>query len=320
MTTQRIAASVTLLDDGRVLVAGGTTQGQALKSAEIYDLSTGSFAATADMSVGRLQHAATRLRDGRILVTGGHNPSVGQLRSAELFSIRPLDDTPPVIEPNVTPEPNALGWHNNDVTVTWSVTDPESGIASSSGCDTTTIAHETSDATLTCSARNGAGLSATQSVTVRVDKVAPTITFSGNAGTYTVDQTILVTCAATDALSGVATTSCPDVASGPATNYVGTTASTSTTLTATATDNAGNSATASTTFTVTVTADGICRLTASLATADDVCAQATSIAIAPNATAKAGKLQAFDNFLDAQSGKLIPADLAILLSGLAHLL
>ena len=153
-----------------------------------------------------------------------------------------------------------------------------------------------------------------------LDLTPPTIAFTGNAGAYTVDQTISITCEATDDLSGIATTSCPDVASGPAANYVGTTATTTTTLTATATDNAGNTATASTTFTVTVTAEGICRLSTSVTTAPVICAQVTSIATAPNATAKAGKVNAFDTFLAAQTGDSIDADLATLLSRLAHLL
>jgi hypothetical protein len=320
MTTQRIAATVTLLGDGRVLIAGGTTQGQALKSAELYDPSTSSFAATVDMSIGRLQHAATRLRDGRILVTGGYHPAFGELRSAEIFSLGLADQTPPLIEPNVTPDPNSSGWHRTDVTVAWNVTDPESGIASSSNCGTTTIAGETSGTTLTCSASNGAGLTAAESVIVRVDKTAPTITFSGNNGTYDVDQTVLITCAASDDRSGIATTSCPEVANGPATDFVGSTATTATTLTATATDNAGNAASADTTFTVTVTADGICRLSSPLRTGDDICARVTLIATAPNASAKAGMLQAFDHFLAAQRVESVPADVADLLSRLAHLL
>jgi hypothetical protein len=153
-----------------------------------------------------------------------------------------------------------------------------------------------------------------------LDLTPPTIAFSGNAGTYTVDQTISITCEATDVLSGIATTTCPDVASGPATNYVGTTATTTTTLTATAVDNAGNPATASTTFTVTVTPDGICRLSASVTTADAICAQVTSIVTATNTTAKAGKVDAFDSFLAAQTDGSIQADLATLLSRLAHML
>ena len=153
-----------------------------------------------------------------------------------------------------------------------------------------------------------------------LDLTPPTITFSGNVGTYTVDQTISITCEATDILSGIATTTCPDVASGPATNYVGTTATTTTTLSATATDNAGNSASASTTFTVTVTGDGICRLSAGVTTANAICAQVTSIATAPSTAAKAGKVSAFDSFLAAQTGESIHTDLATLLSRLAHLL
>jgi len=153
-----------------------------------------------------------------------------------------------------------------------------------------------------------------------LDLTPPTIVFSGNVGTYTVDQTISITCEATDALSGIATTTCPDVASGPATNFVGTTATTTTTLTATATDNAGNVVSASTTFTVTVTPDGICRLSASMTTAEAICAQVTSIATASNATAKAGMVKAFDSFLAAQTGQSIHEDLAVLLSRLAHLL
>ena len=230
------------------------------------------------------------------------------------------DLTPPLIKATVTPAANANSWNNSDVTITWSAVDPESGIASMSGCDTTTLTHETGGTTVECSAQNAAGLTATESVLIRIDKTAPTITFNGNAGTYTVDETILITCSASDALSGIATTSCPAVASGRATDYVGATTSTSATLIATATDNAGNPASAATTFTVTVTADGICRLSASLATAEDICAKVTTIATAPNANAKAGQLQAFDSFLAAQVGKSIPTDRAELLSRLSHLL
>jgi len=229
------------------------------------------------------------------------------------------DTTPPLIVPSISPQPNANGWNNTNVTVTWSVSDPESGVVSSTGCSPTTLTQETSGRTLTCTAQNGAGLRSSKSVIIKIDKTAPTITFTGNAGTYAVDQTILITCAASDSLSGIAITSCPAVASGPAANFVGTTAATTTTLTATATDNAGNSASAGTTFTVVVDADGICRLTASLRTASAICAHVTSIATAPNDRAKTGELEAFDNFLAAQSGKSIAADLAALLSRLAHL-
>ncbi len=152
---------------------------------------------------------------------------------------------------------------------------------------------------------------------IRIDRTVPTIVFNGNAGTYEVDQTVDITCTASDAGSGVATTTCPETARGAATDYVGTSSTTSVTLIATAADNAGNSASATTTFTVLVTSDGICRLTASLRHADTLCARVTSIAGAPNSTAKAGELRAFDNFLAAQQD--VTDDLAALLGRLARL-
>lgn len=307
-----------------------------------------------------------------------------------------VDSTLPILTPTIAPAPNASGWNATNVVVSWSVSDPESGIAWSD-CPTTTVSHETFAHGVFCRAQNGDGRISFASVAVRIDKTgpsisaartpaanaagwnngdvivsiacsdtlsgvvscqgsqilqnegagqsvtgtstdlagnststtvgginidrtAPAITISGNAGTYTVDQTILITCQASDALSGIASTTCPEVASGPATNYVGTSATTITTRTTTASDTAGNSTSASTVFSVTVTADGICRLTASLATADDICGKATSIATAPNATSKVGKLQAFDNFLAAQVGKSIPSDLADVLGRLARML
>jgi CSLREA domain-containing protein len=95
------------------------------------------------------------------------------------FEFVPADVTPPVIVANVAPSPNANGWNNTDVTVTWNVSDPESGIASSSGCGATTLTSETAGTTLTCSATNGAGLSSSKSVTVKIDKTPPTVTYGG---------------------------------------------------------------------------------------------------------------------------------------------
>jgi YVTN family beta-propeller protein len=245
------------------------------------------------------------------------------------------DTTAPVTSASLAQAPNAAGWNNTNVQVTLSATD-ESGVAHISysatganpiaatqieGAGATIVFTNEGATTLTYGSTDTAGnVETPQTLLLRIDKTGPTVTFSGNAGTYTVDQMILITCTASDPLSNISSTSCPAVVSGPATNFVGTTATTSTTVAATATDRAGNSTVETTTFTVTVTADGICRLTASLATGEDICTQVTSIANAPNASARAGKLKALDSFLAVQSGKSIPADLATLLSRLAHLL
>jgi WD40 repeat protein len=72
MTTARANFSATLLPDGKVLVAGGTSaSGVALASAELYDPATGTWTATASLPAARFSHTATMLIDGKVLVAGG---------------------------------------------------------------------------------------------------------------------------------------------------------------------------------------------------------------------------------------------------------
>jgi|SRR5579872_3486471 len=68
-----------LLLDGRVLFAGGSSDGGNVSQAELYDPATGTFAFTGSMSVARNGHSATLLPDGSVLVAGGQ-PS---LKSAD---------------------------------------------------------------------------------------------------------------------------------------------------------------------------------------------------------------------------------------------
>ncbi len=78
MREGRVSPSVTLLTDGRVLVAGGypfhsMTVGPAtpLSSAELYDPATGTFSSTGQMIEGRAGHAAVRIPSGDVLIAGG---------------------------------------------------------------------------------------------------------------------------------------------------------------------------------------------------------------------------------------------------------
>ena len=120
------------------------------------------------------------------------------------------DSTPPLILPQVSGTQGLDGWHISNVTVTWDLSDPESGIASSAGCDTMTLTEETPGFTITCMATNGAGLSNTASVTVKIDKTPPTLacapTPAPNANGWN-NTDVTVDFSAADALSGLASVS-----------------------------------------------------------------------------------------------------------------
>src|ERR1041384_3919248 len=56
--------TLTSLDDGRVLAAGGT-------SAEVYDPASGTWSPAGTLSHERSDHFAVKLADGRVLIAGG---------------------------------------------------------------------------------------------------------------------------------------------------------------------------------------------------------------------------------------------------------
>lgn len=84
MTAKRAAHTATLLDNGKVLIAGGfVAGGGGLSSAEVFDPTTKTFAAAENMTAARASHTATRLPNGKILIAGGYNGDY--LNSAEIF-------------------------------------------------------------------------------------------------------------------------------------------------------------------------------------------------------------------------------------------
>ncbi|MFN8491593.1 MAG: PxKF domain-containing protein [Caldilineaceae bacterium] len=146
------------------------------------------------------------------------------------------DTTGPVITPNVVGTLGANGWYVSDVTISWSVVDNESTISTQSGCTAQSVTSDTSGVTFTCSATSAGG-SSSQSVTIKRDATAPTITFVNRTaanGNGWNNSNVTVNWSCSDATSGVVAASVSQTVSGEGTNQ---------SVTGTCTDNAGNNAT-----------------------------------------------------------------------------
>lgn len=94
---------------------------------------------------------------------------------------KPADTTPPVITPTVSGTQSS-GWYTSNVTVSWTVADPESPFTSS-GCGPQTVNSDTASTTFTCTATSDGGTSS-QSVTIKRDTTGPAIaSVTANPGT-----------------------------------------------------------------------------------------------------------------------------------------
>lgn len=85
----RISHTATLLNDGRVLIAGG--RGENLtRAAELYDPKTKQFVPTGSLLTARYKHTAGLLPDGRVLIAGGSDERDwrGSMSSAEIYDLR----------------------------------------------------------------------------------------------------------------------------------------------------------------------------------------------------------------------------------------
>jgi hypothetical protein len=121
-----------------------------------------------------------------------------------------LETTPPAISATVSPSPNANGWNSTDATVTFVCVDGDSGISSCS--PPVTVSAEGLAMSVTGTAIDNAGNSASLTVNVSIDRTAPTITprasrVPDHGAWYTAPVTITFDCV--DTLSGVALCSGP---------------------------------------------------------------------------------------------------------------
>lgn len=79
--------TATLLPNGKLLIAGGTSPNGLVPTTELFDPSTGTFSLTGNLNTPRFAHTATLLPNGQVLIAGGigGNPTT-YLASAELYN------------------------------------------------------------------------------------------------------------------------------------------------------------------------------------------------------------------------------------------
>ena len=88
LNTPRSGNTVTVLPNGKVLVAGGGASRQYFDSAELYDPATGTWSYTGSLNTSRAGHSATLLQNGKVLVVGGYTANLDNnisINTAELY-------------------------------------------------------------------------------------------------------------------------------------------------------------------------------------------------------------------------------------------
>jgi N-acetylneuraminic acid mutarotase len=102
LATARDAHTATLLQNGKVLVAGGFGS-NLLSSAELFDPATRTWSTTGSMRSNHLSHTASMLPDGRVLVAGGQSGS-STVATAEIYN--PANGTWTLISPMLSRRQN----------------------------------------------------------------------------------------------------------------------------------------------------------------------------------------------------------------------
>ncbi len=121
-----------------------------------------------------------------------------------------LDTSDPAVTTTITPLPNASGWNNTDVTLSFMCEDTGSGV---SRCPATkTVATEGENQELTDTAVDNAGNETAVATALNIDKTLPTVNAEvlpppNESGWNNSDVTVSFEC--NDALSGIATCAAP---------------------------------------------------------------------------------------------------------------
>ncbi|MFZ0321553.1 MAG: IPT/TIG domain-containing protein [Candidatus Sulfotelmatobacter sp.] len=174
---------------------------------------------------------------GPIVVT----TSIGASNSSTLTVQGASCGTPLSVTANASPRPDSAGWNDTSVTVTFICS---GGVAPVTCPPAQTVSTQGANQTITGTAKDASGATASTSVILNIDLTPPVITATAapapdSSGWNNTAVTVSYTC--TDSLSGVASCPTPQTVSTQGSQQV---------VTGTATDKAGNSASASVTLNI----------------------------------------------------------------------
>jgi hypothetical protein len=129
---------------------------------------------------------------------------------------RPAGDySPPVISPNITGKAGNNDWYVSDVSVGWDVTDEESPIDSTEGCDPATVTSDTKGAAFLCKATSAGG-TAQDSASIKRDVTPPTVTCGSPQPELELGQLGAVSASVDDITSGPATSTAKSIVNASA--------------------------------------------------------------------------------------------------------
>ena len=142
MVEARSRFAAVVLDDGRVLVAGGFRPMGQIAASEVYDPIGGMWSSVDDLSVPRSRAASARLPDGRVLIAGGSDtfgPPTPALSTAEIFDPSAESWTPTASMAAVRRQPGIAAMPNGQILVFGGET-PGGTISSSEVFDPSSLA------------------------------------------------------------------------------------------------------------------------------------------------------------------------------------
>ena len=153
----------------------------------------------ADLEFGSLSSGSRQYFDGALDEITFHNRA---LSASEIGQLSSFDSSAPLITPTVTGSLGNDNWYTSNVEVSWSVTDPESAVSTSTGCENTSVTADTTGVTFTCTATSGGG-SANQSVTIKRDATAPSVSCGSADGAWH-SSDVSIACTGSDNVSQLA--------------------------------------------------------------------------------------------------------------------